>query len=411
MEPVSDACYDVIVAGAGPAGATTAYELARRGFRVLLLDKERLPRYKVCAGGVTLKTTQLLDFDLSPAYEEEISRGTCTYRGGSPITIDFGEPVGWTVMRDKFDQLIVRQAQRAGAEVLDSERVTGVEFLSGGVSVFTSRGRYSCSILVGADGANGVVARQAGLMRRRNLAAAVEAEVPTSGEPLDSRRGSIQFDFGCVPRGYGWVFPKKALLSVGVGTFWGKAANLKAFLSRWLETLGLPSDPREVRMRGHLVPLGGVSRVLHGPRVLLTGDAAGLAEPMTGEGIYYAVRSARIAAEVVYQALQNDLQDLSTYTERINSEIARDLKYAKRLAALLYRFPRLCFHFFVRSPRVQRGVTDALCGRSSFEELDHELRAASLKILISGMWRTQRLPTTSKAQQDAIPKHGDPMER
>ncbi len=379
--------YDVIVAGGGPAGGTTAYDLARRGARVLLLEKERLPRYKVCAGGVTLKTTQLLDFDLSPAYEDEITRGTCTYRGGSPVTIHFDGPVGWTVMRDKLDQLIVRQAARVGAQVLDDQRVTGAEFLSGGVSVFTTRGSYSCSILVGADGANGVVARCAGLTGERNLAVAVEAEVPTSGEPLQSRRGCVHFDFGFVPRGYGWVFPKKDLLSVGVGTFWGKAANLKAFLSRWLEMLGLPSDPRAVRMRGHLVPLGGVARVLHGTRVLLTGDAAGLAEPMTGEGIYYAVRSAKIAADTIYQALQKGQEDLSTYTERINAEITRDLKYARRMAALLYRFPRLCFHFFVRSTRVQWGMADVLCGRSSFENLDRELRAASVEILISGMRR------------------------
>jgi geranylgeranyl reductase family protein len=404
--------YDVIVAGGGPAGGTTAYDLARRGARVLLLEKERLPRYKACAGGITLKTTKLLDFDLSPAYEQEIIRGTCTYRGGSPVTVDFGGPVGWTVMRDKLDQLIVRQAARVGTEVLDDQMVTGADFLSDGVSVSTTRGSYSCSILVGADGANGVVAHCAGLMRRRFLAVAVEAEVPTSGEALESRQGRVHFDFGSVPRGYGWVFPKKHVLSVGVGTFWGKASKLKAFLSRWLEALGLPSDPREVRMRGHLVPLGGVARVLHGPRVLLTGDAAGLAEPMTGEGIYYAVRSAKIAAETIYQALQNDQEDLSTYTERIDAEITRDLKYAKRMAALLYRFPRLCFHFFVRSPKVQRGVVDVLCGRSTFERLQHQLRAAAPEILLSGVTprRTPRPSSASKGQQAPVAGPGDAME-
>jgi flavin-dependent dehydrogenase len=94
--------FDVIVVGGGPAGGTTAYELARRAAQVLVLEKERLPRYKVCAGGIILKTAQLLDFDLSPAFEDETKRGVCSYKGGSPVRIDFGEAAGCTVMRESW---------------------------------------------------------------------------------------------------------------------------------------------------------------------------------------------------------------------------------------------------------------------------------------------------------------------
>jgi flavin-dependent dehydrogenase len=106
---------------------------------------------------------------------------------------------------------------------------------------------------------------------------------------------------------------------------------------------------------------------------------------MTGEGIYYAVKSAKIAAETVLRALGNGPVDLSSYTARVNAEITRDLRYAHLLASLLYRLPRLCFHFFVRSPSVQWRVADALCGRTSFESLCYQLLRSSPKILLSGL--------------------------
>jgi geranylgeranyl reductase family protein len=377
--------FDVIVVGGGPAGGTTAYELARRGVQVLVLEKERLPRYKVCAGGITLKTVQLLDFDLSPAFEDEITSGVCSYKGGSPVRIDFGEAVGWTVMREKLDYLILQEATRAGAEVLDGREVSGVEFLDDRVVVNAGLRDYACSMLIGADGANGSVGSFAKLQRPRCSAIAVEAEVEVTGEALENRRGCVHFDFGCTPKGYGWVFPKREILSVGVGAFWGKAKNLKPSLLGWLDTLGLPSSPHMVRMRGHPVPLGGEARVFHGRRVLLTGDAAGLAEPMTGEGIFYAVRSAQIAADTIHKALLDRGAELSSYSERVNAEIASDLRYAKRLASLLYRFPGLCYHFFVRSPTVQRGVVHTLCGRSSFKGLYRDLLKSAPRVLFSGL--------------------------
>ena len=110
-----------------------------------------------------------------------------------------------------------------------------------------------------------------------------------------------------------------------------------------------------------------------------------MAEPLTGEGIYYAVKSAKIAAHTVHQALKGDCPDLSSYTEKINTQIAQDLKYASQLARLLYRFPRPCFHFFVRSPTVQRAMANTLFGRSTFHTLHGELVKASPRILLSAL--------------------------
>lgn len=379
---------DVIVVGGGPAGGTAAYELARRGVNVLVLEKERLPRYKTCAGGVPVKTVNLLDMDLSPAYQMAVTKGKCTYRGSSPVLMDFGKIVGWTVMREEFDLLILQRAVEVGAQVADGQMVREVEIHCDEGLVRTSTDRYSSTVVVGADGANGVVARCSGLVRRPRNAIAVEAEIRVGQDRLERRRGYVHFDFGYAPRGYGWVFPKKEHLSVGLGVFRGKTARLKALLFDFLRRLGLPADPAEVSVRGQLVPLGGVDRVLHRGPVLLAGDAASLAEPMTGEGIYYAVKSAKLAAGAIYDMLEGDAPDLSPYTARVNEQITSELKYANRLAALLYRLPRLSYHFFVRNPLVRWGIADVLCGDLTFEQFFYGLLRSSPMILWTGLrWR------------------------
>ena len=359
--------------------------MARRGIQVLLLEKERLPRHKVCAGGLTAKTAQLLDFDLAPVFEQYVTRAKCTFRCTQPLTIEFGEVVGWTVMRDRFDYHLLERAAGAGARILDGQRVRDVELSSGGCTVKTKDENYVCSAVIGADGANGIVGHRAGLTQQRQLAIAVETELAVPDYYLEQLSGCIHFDFGSVPGGYGWVFPKAKVLSVGLGTFWGRTGKLRALLHEFLHALDIPTDRGEFRIRGHPVPLGGVKRVLHKERLILAGDAASIAEPMTGEGIFYAVRSGKMAADAVCEALQADQPDLSSYTNAIDLEITRDLAYARRLSALLYRFPRLCFHFFVGSPIVQRGVADVLYGSSSFRELYRGLLKRAPRILLDGL--------------------------
>jgi flavin-dependent dehydrogenase len=224
-----------------------------------------------------------------------------------------------------------------------------------------------------------------GLTGQRRLAVAVESELQVKEHILESQRGCIRFDFGFLPRGYGWIFPKREHLSVGVGVFRGKAADLRSCLFDYLRKLDLPSRPDEVRVAGQVVPLGGQDRVLHRERVLLLGDAASLAEPMTGEGIYYAIRSAKVAAKTIYRALKDNSLDLSPYSQQINSQITRDFKYAYHLGTLLYRLPRLCFHFFARSPLVRWGITDVLSGGSTFEQVFCQLLKTSPRILLAGL--------------------------
>jgi len=131
------------------------------------------------------------------------------------------------------------------------------------------------------------------------------------------------------------------------------------------------------------VPLGGVNRVLHKERVLLLGDAASLAEPMTGEGIFYAIKSAKLAARIIYQVLEDNTFDLSPHTQQINDQITRGFKYAHRLARFLCRFPRSCWYFSARSLIVRWGIADVPNGNTTFEQLFYQFLKTSPEILLS----------------------------
>ncbi|MFQ5586382.1 MAG: geranylgeranyl reductase family protein, partial [Thermodesulfobacteriota bacterium] len=227
--------YDVIVVGMGPGGSTAARKLASRGFAVLGIDKALFPRYKSCGGCVSAKVDSLSDLDFSSVVEGTVHTITFTYKFGRPLEISSNSPVGYNVMRDRFDTLLLEKARSSGAEVIEGVRVKGVREEDGVVTVSTDSGkRYSGRYLVGADGAGGVIGREYFGLKPKECAISMTAEVPIDGAEKGRFNGGLYVDFGSVPYGYSWIFPKEECLSIGFAV---EAERAKGGVRRFLNEL------------------------------------------------------------------------------------------------------------------------------------------------------------------------------
>jgi len=401
--------HDVIVVGAGPGGSTAAYELARQGARVKLFEQKPLPRYKPCGGCLSLKIDQIMEPDFHSLSEKTVYGATFTFEGLDEFRATSERPIAYMVMRDRFDHFLAQKAQRAGVEVSPNERVLEVIESTDGVRVTTAQGEYRARYLVGADGANGIVARRLALAPKRRVAVCVEAEVETAPGASQQLRDEVRIDFGSVPFGYGWVFPKEDHLSIGVGGLRDKIQNPRSFYDEFLVDQDLIDAITSEKRKGYIIPVFAGSGVpLGSQRTLLVGDAAALVDPFLGEGIYYAVRSGQIAAETIGRTLSNHGADiLHDYTEKIDAEIYREFRPARKMAFFIYAFPRSGYRVLKRREQFVERYFDVLRGDASYEDMWRDLRSIAAAEVIRALWPKSRKPQKLSEHYDHIARRYD----
>lgn len=358
--------YDCIIVGAGPSGATAAYHLAKRGRSILILEKESLPRYKPCGGGVSPAIAEWFDFDFSPAISVKADTIRCTWKMNDPVEVKLktAEPI-WLVRRDVFDHFLVQQSQKQGAELRDNTEVTGIEFKSDHWQVNTKHEPLTGRYLIAADGAKGLMAKWLGFKdRKRRLAGALEAEAST--DVANSQ--VIDFEFGMAKNGYVWNFPKADGYSIGVGTFTGgEPQNFKKILDEYSKSFGV--NLNSCKQYGHALCLWNGEQSLHTQNAVLVGESACVVDPMTAEGIRPSIYSGLKASEAIDKALSGDIDALQNYSNVMNEEWGRDMAWAVKIASLFYKFPHIGYKVGVKRASGPLLMSQILCGHLKYSDV------------------------------------------
>ena len=366
--------FDAIVVGAGPAGSTTAYRLARAGARVCLLDRARFPRDKPCGGGLTLRAVRQLPFSVETVVEERVATLELGLRYGKRWSGHAAEPLVLMTQRRRLDEFLAHRAAEAGAELRDDAKVTAVD-PAGAVTVAGER--LEADVVVGADGANGIASRALGLVAPA-YGVALEGNVAYSHVSRERFGGRAVVELGVVPGGYAWVFPKGDHVNVGVGGWESEGPKLRARLKELCAAFEI--DESEVhQLRGHRLPMRGATRRPVGDRLLLVGDAAGIVDPLSGDGMYEAFVSGRLAAEATLELLAGRETDLGGYATAFAETFAAVERVSWRAKVAFERFPGLAFR--LATTKISWRLFQAVVRGDESASSTKGLRGAPLRVL------------------------------
>ena len=324
------------------------------GLDVVLVEKEYHPRPKPCGGALGPRAIAALDFDFSHLIEREFNAAMIHTPSGKQVILTLDDLKGYLIQRDTFDSYLIDKAKEAGVEVVLGNEIVAIEQLGNGIRALGVGDSYKAQILVGADGVNGVSMKQLDIRHRwssENVAVCINAEVPLDSSEIErimtlekeSKLSFIDLFYGIVEWGYGWIFPKRESLNIGIGCRVDKAKGLR---DKWDSFLSKIASEKDIKIKvsektSARVPVGGVPGRIISRRSMLIGDAAGLVSPISGAGISFALESGILAADVATEAVRNkSAVHIVEYVKRMKNWLIEELNDLRFLAGIMNKSDR-----------------------------------------------------------------------
>lgn len=374
--------YDVIIIGAGPAGATAASILSKNNINTLLIEKEELPRLKVCGGAISRRAIRILEnanikLNKLNTFKKcnSIQLGTFDHGSVEELTkVNFNYEVAYLTDRSEFDHALVKDAVSNGAELKQNLMVKNIKkenahFMIKGDD-FSFRSKY----LLCADGVNSIAAKSLGFRsgwETSEVGLCIETHITDYEPPISP----LNFYIGGVKWGYAWFFDKGNHGSIGAGTLLKDASNLRELFESFMKNCGYIRSKDDLEIKAWRIPAtGGISKNAFNNNAFLLGDAAGLVDPFLGEGISYAIHSGKIAAECIINNKTND------YNELIEKEITSKLKYARVLVKLVHLDPKRFIKLLSNDKSIAMDYVDVISGKYTYKNF---LMRMCKKILVN----------------------------
>ncbi len=360
--------YDVAVVGGGPSGSTTANLLAKAGAKVIVLDRASFPREKPCGGGVTARAYVQAPVDLTPMVEQHINKVRFSFRLGRYFDHTYDRTMVYMTQRIKLDAFLLSKAGDAGATVRDGSMVRSVEMDRDGVRINADGETIEADVIVGADGSTGIVSRSVGLKPFVDPPVAIEANFYyADGKAPREWTDLLALELGSMDGGYGWSFPKSDHFNVGCGGFSSVGGQLRTHLADLRHHYELDDVVME-NVRGHHLPTKDDGSPIVRGRALLVGDAAGLVDPMSGEGIYSAFVSGRLAADAIQGFLGGKSPDLHPYEAAVERELLDDMRAATILRDAYHFSPWQSYFVMSHFKPMREGLCQLATGERNYTD-------------------------------------------